>query len=398
VKRSLGVAVVAFAAGYLLGGWAPAGAPIAFEYVPGLAGAPQPPATPAQGSLSAALHAQTDAAHAALGAQMEAVAAAGEKAEGSTAAAADEPPVEDQLRRYEAALQSGRSADAVAVRDRLLDRARAWSAAGSGGRAIELLDALIALDPYDAEARFAASDILQQQGRLPEAIDPLLAVLAQGAGVEGASRARELLRRIVDVHEIQLANRRDPTGLVRFFEDLVVRDPAWDGHRLRLARWLLELGRTDEAEQVEREMGSAGVTDAEREDLLAAIRLARDGLPLEYGARGLHVRATIAGQAVRLLVDTGASTTVLSAGLTRALGSQAQRKDVGVRTAGGLVRGELHRVRDLRVGGLHLPELEVLVLADLPDDADGLLGMDVLGRLPAGALPATLLGRPPVSG
>lgn len=375
MKRSLVVAVVAFAAGYLLGWWAPPTSSMAIQGVPAAADGATNPAG-AVGPPKPVLHPMGGAAQAAPG----------------------EPSVDDQLGLYEAALQSGRLGDAVAVRDRLLERARAWSAAGAGARGLELLDALVALDPFDAELRFAASDILQQLGRLPEAIDPLLAVLAQGAGAEGAPRARELLRRIVDVHEIQLANRRDPAGLVRFFEDLAARDPAWDGHRLRLARWLLELGRADEAERVAREMGSAGVSDAEREDLLAAIGLAREGLPLEYGARGLHVRATIAGRAVRLLVDTGASTTVLSPGLAGSLGSQAERTDVDVRTAGGLVRGELHRVRDLKVGVLHLPELEVLVLAELPDGADGLLGMDVLGRLPAGALPATLLGRPPASG
>jgi clan AA aspartic protease (TIGR02281 family) len=263
-----------------------------------------------------------------------------------------------------------------------------------------LLGDLVAIDPYDGEFLLLESELRQQQGSLLEAIEPLLVLLQQTDEPDKVGRAREQLRLLVDVHEIQLSNRRDYAGLVRFFEHLVARDPSWDGHRLKLARWLLLQGRVADAERVAQELGSVGVTDEAREDLLAEIGLARDGLPLERSDRGLYVSATIDGRPARLLVDTGASTTVVSRQLALALGSRAldAGRDVGVRTAGGVVRGELHRIRNLRIGGLELPALDVLVLEHLPADSDGLLGMDVLGRLPSGLLPATLLGRPPGSG
>jgi clan AA aspartic protease (TIGR02281 family) len=303
-----------------------------------------------------------------------------------------------RLAEYERLLRSGRAPEALRVRDELIGRIRAMAASGMVDDALVLLGELAAVDPYDGEFLLVESDLRQRQGKLVEALEPLLALLAQSDDVGTRERAREQLRRLVDVYEIQLANRRDYPGLVRFFEGLVASDPGWDEHRLRLARWLLQQGRIGEAETVAREIGGAGVSDAAREDLLAAIGVARDGLPVERSGRSLHVSATISGHPARLLVDTGATTTVLSAGLARALGSRARGGPVDVRTAAGVVKAELHEVADLRIGGLRLPRLEVVVLERVPEGADGLLGMDVLERLPQGTLPFSWLGRPPASG
>jgi len=302
------------------------------------------------------------------------------------------------LAAFEQSLWAGRLAEAAALREQLLDRARALSAGGAGSGGLELVQALIAIDPFDVELLLVESELIQQQGRLLDAMEPLLTLLAQSNEAALRAVAREQLRLLVNVHESQLATRQDLPGLIRFFEGLTLRDAGYDGHRLSLARWLLRDGRVDAAERVVREMGGVGVAESARDDLLAELTLARDGLPLEYDGRGIHVRVSFAGVPARLLVDTGASTTVISVGLAEALGSRARERGVGVQTAGGIVQGELHRVHDLRVGGLHVDELEVLVLERLPAGAEGLLGMDVLGRIPPRVLPMTLLGRPPVSG
>jgi hypothetical protein len=49
-------------------------------------------------------------------------------------------------------------------------------------------------------------------------------------------------------------------------------------------------------------------------------------------------------------------------------------------------------LRKLRLGAIELENLAVLGFRDLPRRADGLLGMDVLGRL-SGSLPGAV-GRP----
>lgn len=379
MKFTLPVALVAFLLGYA------AGRADLFPVVPGDAVVPEP------GPRAAA---DSDP-----GPPMDSVApadAAGSQTSGFAARVDDRGlPSAAELEAYAALRHAGDAERADRLRDALLARLRE---AGRGSDTLAVAQWLAEVDPADAAIRLLQSELLQQLGRLEEALEPLLAVLAAGDGSPFSSTARDQLRLLVNVLESQRANRGDHPGLIRLFEHLVVRDPGYDGHRVRLARWLLYSGQIDAADRVAREMGASGVSDAEREDLLAALAVAREGLPLERSARGLHVRATVAGRSGRFLVDTGASTTVVSAAFAQALGSRPVRADVGVRTAGGQVRGALHRVRDFRVGGLHVPELEVLVLEHVPPDADGLLGMDVLGRVPPGMLPSALLGTSPASG
>lgn len=315
----------------------------------------------------------------------------------AAAAHVPEPDVDALLADFERLLRAGRFPEAGALRGRLVRAVRERASAGEAPAARALLEAMIAIDPFEHAFGLLSSELLQRQGRLDEAIEPLLVVLGQTDDPELVGLAREQLRLLVNVQEAQLVQRRDYRGVVRLYEMLVMRDPGHDGHRLALARWLLRDGRVEEAARVAREIGASGVSDTDRDDLLVELELARVGLPFEQDARGIHVQATLGGVPVRLLVDTGATTTVISATLARALGSRVVDRAVPVRTAGGTVSGELHRIRDLRVGALGLQELDVLVLEQLPPETEGLLGMDVLGRLPP-TLPATLLGRPPASG
>jgi len=320
---------------------------------------------------------------------------AGSRTGGVPDAADGWPALLDEVERLGAA---GLGRDARELRETLFAAARARAAAGELAAARTLLEAYRAVDPYDGELLLLESELLQQGGRLRDAMQPLLTLLGSSSDAGLLREAREQLRLLVNVEESQLATRQDHAALIRLFEQLTALDPFHDGHRLKLAHWLLRDGRLADAERVARELGLVGISEDARDDLLQELLLARSGLPFEQDARGIHVRATLGGAAIRLLVDTGASTTVISRDAAAALTTRILDRQISVRTAGGAVNGELHRVQELRIGGLHLAELDVLVLDHLPAGVDGLLGMDVLSRIPAPLLPATLLGRPPVSG
>ena len=91
-----------------------------------------------------------------------------------------------------------------------------------------------------------------------------------------------------------------------------------------------------------------------------------------------HWPGRINGRAVDFLVDTGASSTAVSAALARELGLVALGS-VQSNTAGGVVTGQLMRVDVALRGGVSVQQLRVLALPDLSDNP--LLGMDVLGSL-----------------
>lgn len=90
-----------------------------------------------------------------------------------------------------------------------------------------------------------------------------------------------------------------------------------------------------------------------------------------------HWPGRINGRAVEFLVDTGATSTAIPAGLAAELGLPAVGT-VQSQTAGGVLQG--HRVlADLQLdGGVQADRLRLTALSGL---AAPLLGMDVLGRL-----------------
>jgi clan AA aspartic protease (TIGR02281 family) len=301
----------------------------------------------------------------------------------AAASSAPRPPDDpatalDRLNRLH---RSGDLRAAETLRQRLLEQVLDTARAGRARMAQASLADYREAYPFDADAMLLESDLRQMDGRPLAAMDSLLALLQTTAEADAAGRARERLALLVGVHESQLASRGDQAGLIRFFENLAERDPAHDGHRLALARWLLRAGRAADAERVLVQTGVAGVDPEARADLAEEVRLARSGLPLEHGADAVHVQANQHGRSVRLLVDTGATHTVLGRDRASALAASPTGERVQVRTAAGVVEAEIHLVRDLQIGALHLDTLPVLVFDHaLPDGVDGLLGMDVISR------------------
>ncbi|GAA0858447.1 retropepsin-like aspartic protease [Aliiglaciecola litoralis] len=93
--------------------------------------------------------------------------------------------------------------------------------------------------------------------------------------------------------------------------------------------------------------------------------------PLKLGRRTLN-----------LMIDTGASTTVITGKTFSSLPNTYQRQYIGsfkVNTAGGQVTAPLFQLKQVFLGGFRLDDIAVVVL-DMPEFsyADGLLGMNLL--------------------
>ncbi|MEE8041932.1 MAG: retropepsin-like aspartic protease, partial [Pseudomonadales bacterium] len=103
-------------------------------------------------------------------------------------------------------------------------------------------------------------------------------------------------------------------------------------------------------------------------------------IPLQREGGRLLVRARLdEGQSIRMLVDTGASISALKPQVVRGM---RRGPEIVIRTAGGIVRAPVVTLNSLELDELRVESLTVAVmeLADL-DEADGILGMDVLGQL-----------------
>ncbi len=110
-----------------------------------------------------------------------------------------------------------------------------------------------------------------------------------------------------------------------------------------------------------------------------------DIIALQSQAQQFLVPIQFADRAVLLLLDTGASTTALT---TQALAQipDTQRtylRDIYVKTANGIVRTALYRVKETRFGQQQLNDIEVIELPENEGNTvgfDGLLGMNILSK------------------
>jgi len=233
-------------------------------------------------------------------------------------------------------------------------------------------------------------------GAVEEALDPLFAVLQFPPDAETAERARRRLKLLISAREQQLINAGDLVGLVAYFQRLVRTEPGYDGHRLKLARWLLRSGEVDAADRLIREAGTVGAAQEEIDALDREITLSRAELPIERLGSALYTNATVTGHRrtveLRLLIDTGASMTGLDATRLETLGARRVSDGVRVHTANGIALLPVYQVSELRLGPVVIEDIEVLGFSELPHHADGLLGMDVLDRLPSSA--TVPVGRP----
>ena len=92
-----------------------------------------------------------------------------------------------------------------------------------------------------------------------------------------------------------------------------------------------------------------------------------------------RVPGTINNHPVEFVVDTGASSTVISQRAAKAAGIKACTGLGYTATANGMVRNCVATVQELSFGTFHLNGQMVTILPNL--NVDGLLGMDVLRRM-----------------
>ncbi|NDW17131.1 peptidase A2 [Alteromonas genovensis] len=112
---------------------------------------------------------------------------------------------------------------------------------------------------------------------------------------------------------------------------------------------------------------------------------------LERIGNSYHVNAQALNQSASMILDTGASTTAISSNLYARLGKMRNLTFIGIftiQTASGSVEAPLVRIPEFRFAGYTFNNVSAIVLPEeaLPD-ADGLLGMNILGEFDFSILP-----------
>ncbi len=133
------------------------------------------------------------------------------------------------------------------------------------------------------------------------------------------------------------------------------------------------------------EWASNAGADTDRTPTISASHsLITTAIPVERLGQVLVVSATLNGTTqARLIVDTGASQTIISHRLALDLGifSTAHTTPVVLHTASGVVQADAALLDSIQLGGTEVRNSHIVIhdLPDLPFAVDGLLGLSVLG-------------------
>ncbi len=306
---------------------------------------------------------------------------------------------EAAVERYEA-LQVEEGEEAVAAAgDQILTYARQLIASRQFSFAEQLLQRFLVAAFRDVEAHILLAEVYLDEENIHAAIDQLYE--ARGYAYQPAmlQRITGLIRSRVADLTATLNQNDDHNTVLALYQQLTRMEPDYAPWFVGLAaaqlaledreaarRSLLlvsqdaDVGAQARAMLSELSIGLVRPQDAEVQDSGTGVI----GIPLHRSGNHFIVDASPArGRNIRLLIDTGASVTILTPGVLEQHGIRYQ--DTGrtrvFNTANGMVRAPVYVLDSLAVGNWEVSRLEVGVL-DLSGgpDINGLLGMNFLSH------------------
>ncbi len=241
----------------------------------------------------------------------------------------------------------------------------------------------------DVDVLLIRAELDGLQGNYGQMIEILYEVKSYEYRAQHIASIEEKIREIVARHGRQLLDAGKHQGRLALYERLVLLEPSYSYYFIELASAQLALNRFDEAWQSLMLVASDPRVSDRAHELLSQLDSSvtfsqPTTITIPLIRRGNHfvVKAMINNKIpVQLLLDTGASMTVVKRGILESAGVR-MGADVPLRqfsTVSGAAQGPVYRVDTLALGGQSVANMEIAVL-ELSglDDVDGLLGMNYL--------------------
>ncbi|MGD2137195.1 MAG: aspartyl protease family protein [Gammaproteobacteria bacterium] len=288
---------------------------------------------------------------------------------------------------------------AADARSRILSHARRLVDERRFGAAEQLLQRFLIAAYRDVEAHLLLAEAYHGQGAFRSAIDQLYEARGYAYRPAMLQQITRRIRSMVADRAQSLSRDNAQTALLDLYQHLVQLEPDHAPWFLQLATAQLALDDTASARRSLLLISQDPDVGARAQMLLAELDIAlveardtapRDsaaapiGIPLHRSGGHYLVDAKPApGRSIRLLIDTGASMTILTPAVLERPG--IRYRDTGrtgfFNTANGPVRVPIYELATLAVGDWQVRHLEIGVL-DLGERSgiDGLLGMNFLNR------------------
>lgn len=306
---------------------------------------------------------------------------------------------EAALERYESLQDQADDAAVAAARMQILVHASQLIEDHRFTEAEQLLQGLLVAAYRDVEARILLAAAYRGQQEISAAIDQLYEARGYAYRPAMLQRITARIRSMVAELAQTLQRNNDQSALLDLYQRLVQLEPDHAPWFMKLAAAQLALDDKAAARRSLLLVSQDPDVGAQAQVLLAELDLAlarmQDtepveattgivGIPLHRSGNHYLVDARPArGRSIRLLIDTGASLTIVTPEVLEQRG--IRYRDTGrirvFNTANGTVRAPVYKLDSLSVGGWYVNDLEVGVL-DLGGNRgmDGLLGMNFLNN------------------
>lgn len=244
------------------------------------------------------------------------------------------------------------------------------------------LGALLDAYPYDEDLLLTQAQWFQAEGRWLEASDAYYELAEQSLGEmvdDLIAQARQnATSALTDMQQQSLW----PQAL-DYLDQLLWREPDLPQYLTALVEFNLASGNVDNARlQLER-LQALPDQKSQSEQLLQAINQAANPKPtvLQLQSNGKHLRADLVLEenlAVSLMLDTGASLSVITPEILALLQDARYQRTVTMNTAAGPTSAEIYRVSHAQLGPYQMHNVELAVLPLTGVGSQGLLGMNIL--------------------
>lgn len=246
--------------------------------------------------------------------------------------------------------------------------------------------------PVVQSSEFEALVILANKatgsGNYAAAIDLLMLADLSAVSAKDIEEAAYLLSEAVNLRVPQLMQAQRVTEIDALYESLTLAMPERAEFYLRLAEHRMDMGNDQGALPVLAQIENHHQWGGRARELIALITAPEPGtlladVPLSRSGNQFIVSATLDGRReIRLLIDTGASVTIVAPRVLEGLGYNLGDQKGRFSTANGEVDAPLVGVQSLAVGEQLVSPITVgaIALSRPVEPVDGLLGMDFLKK------------------
>ncbi|MGB5178003.1 MAG: TIGR02281 family clan AA aspartic protease [Gammaproteobacteria bacterium] len=303
------------------------------------------------------------------------------------------------LQRYDSLQRQADEASLAEARDQILSHARRLIAERRYSLAEQLMQQFLVAAYRDVEARLLLAEAYQGQDDLLAAIDQLYEARGYAFRPAMLQRISGRIRSMVTGLAQSLKRNDDQNALRALYQQLIQLEPDHAPWFMGLAATQLALDDREAARRSLLLVAQDPDVGAQARAMLSELSVALAGMQ-GAGARGvapevvgipLHrdgnhfiVDASPAnGRSLRLLIDTGASLTILTPAVFQQRGIRYQDtgRTILFNTANGPVEAAVYILDALTVGDWQVRQLEIGVLdLGVGTGVNGLLGMNFLNR------------------